>query len=62
MESAQKYPYCQCTLSWQEIRRSNPRTRMGGLGEFLVEGRYEVWVSAEQHVLHIRRLVLLCLQ
>ena len=50
MEAAQKYPNCQCTLSWQEIRRSNPRTRTGGLGEFLVEGKYEVWVCLQDNV------------
>jgi hypothetical protein len=50
MEAAQKYPNCQCTLSWQEIRRSNPRTRTGGLGEFLVEGKYEVWVCLQDKV------------
>ena len=50
MEAAQKYPNCQCTLSWQEIRRSNPRTRTGGLGEFLVEGKYEVWLCLQDSV------------
>jgi hypothetical protein len=50
IEAAQKYPGCQCTLSWQEIRRSNPRTRTGGLGEFFVEGKYEVWVCLQDNV------------
>jgi hypothetical protein len=53
MEAAQKYPYCTCTRSWQEIVQeivqSEPRTRMGGLGKFMLDGRYEVWVCLQDN-------------
>jgi hypothetical protein len=44
MDAAQKYPGCQCTRSWREIRQFQQRWRSGGLGEFMVEDKYEVWV------------------
>jgi hypothetical protein len=50
MEAAQKYPECQCTQSWQEIRQPDSRTRTGGLGKFMVEGKYEVWVCLQDDI------------
>jgi hypothetical protein len=44
MDAAEKYPGCQCTRSWREIRQFQQRWRSGGLGEFMVEDKYEVWV------------------
>jgi hypothetical protein len=50
MEAAQKYPGCQCTRSWREIRQFQQRWRSGGLGEFMVEDKYEVWVCLEDNM------------
>jgi hypothetical protein len=50
MEAAQKYPRCQCTRSWREIRQFQQRWRSGGLGEFMVEDKYEVWVCLQDNM------------
>jgi hypothetical protein len=49
MEAAHKYPVCQFTQSWQEIRKSESRTRTGGLGIFMVRDKYEVWVCLQDN-------------
>jgi hypothetical protein len=49
MEAAQKYPNCTCTRSWREIRQSEPLTRTGGLGQIMLEDKYEVWVCLQDN-------------
>jgi hypothetical protein len=60
MEAAQKYPKCTCTRSWEEIVQeivpsgtsifqSEPRMRTGGLGKFMLKGKYEVWVCLQDN-------------
>ena len=44
MEHVEKYPNCQCTQSWVQIRESGSRTLTGVLGKFMVIDKYKVWV------------------
>ena len=50
MQAAKNYPTCNCTRSWREIRQSKPNTRTGGLGEFMVPGKYEVWMCLQDNL------------
>jgi hypothetical protein len=50
MQAAKMYPTCNCTRSWREIRQSKPNTRTGGLGEFMVPGKYEVWMCLQDNM------------
>ena len=59
MEAAHKYPVCQFTQSWQEIRKSESRTRTGGARNIYGERQVRsVGVPAGQQMLHTRRFVL----
>jgi hypothetical protein len=50
MQAAKKYPTCNCTRSWREIRHSKPNMRTGGLGELMVPDKYEVWMCLQDNM------------